>query len=70
MIADFAFIGALVMLPLPQVLKSFRVAALYLASAAATVGAILFNACPRCGNDFCPMKDLSRAVGGRTGRDH
>jgi hypothetical protein len=58
MIADFTFIGALVLFPLPQVLKKPKLAALYLASVAAGMSALLFNACGRCGNDFCPMKDL------------
>ncbi len=62
MAADFAFVGAVVMVPLPQALKSLRLAVLYLGACAAAVGAILLNACPRCGNDFCPMKDVSRAL--------
>jgi hypothetical protein len=64
MIADFSYIGALVLFPLPQVMKRTGLAALYLASATAAVTAILLNACPRCGNDFCPMKDVHRIITG------
>lgn len=67
MIADFAYIGALVLFPLPQAMKKARLGALYLASGAAAVASILLNACPRCGNEFCPMKDLHRAVNGLKG---
>jgi hypothetical protein len=67
MAADFAFVGAVVMIPLPEALKSLRLAALYLGACAAAVGAILLNACPRCGNDFCPMKDLSDLLVGTGG---
>ena len=62
MIADFTYIGALVLFPMPQVFKRARLAALYLLSAAAALGAIQFNACGRCENDFCPMKDLHRII--------
>jgi len=62
MVADFAIIGALVLFPLPQVFKEFHLTVVYLAAAAAGLGSILINACPRCGNDFCPMKDLHRAI--------
>ena len=66
MIADFAYIGALSLFPLPQVLKSRRLAALYLLSTAAGATAILVGACPKCGNEFCPMKDLSNRIPSRT----
>jgi hypothetical protein len=62
MFVDFAFMVALALIPLPQVLKRSRLAVLYLLSLAAFFFAILFNACGRCGNDFCPMKDLEKAV--------
>lgn len=58
MIVDFAYIGTLSLLPLPQVLKSRRLTVLYLLSAAAGFTAILAGACGRCANEFCPMKDL------------
>lgn len=64
MYADFAFIGLLSILPLPQVFKRLSLGVLYLAAVAAGFSAILFNACGRCGNDFCPMKDLHRVVAG------
>lgn len=58
MVADFTFLGALALMPLPQVFIKKRLAVLYLASLVAFFSAILFNACGRCGNDFCPMKNL------------
>jgi hypothetical protein len=58
MIADFAFLGALWLIPLPQALKSFKTAILYLGSLAGITGSILSDACGRCGNEFCPMKDV------------
>ena len=62
MIADFAYIGLLVLYPLPQVLKSFRLTVLYLLSTLLGFGNILTRACDRCGNEFCPMKDLYRRI--------
>lgn len=62
MIADFAFLGALALIPLPQVLKKFSLAVLYLGSIAVGMGSILQNACGRCGNTFCPMKDVREKV--------
>jgi len=67
MIADFAFIGALALFPLPQVLRSRRLAAAYLISVMAGMSSILLNACGRCGNGFCPMKDLRRSLTGGCG---
>jgi hypothetical protein len=64
MIADFAFIGALALMPIPQVLKRFKLTVLYFSAVAASMGRILFNACDRCGNEFCPMKDLNKAISG------
>jgi hypothetical protein len=64
MVADFAFIGVLALVPLPQVRKRRRLAVLYLLSLAAFFFAILFNACGRCGNEFCPMKDLESRLSG------
>jgi hypothetical protein len=61
---DFAFLGALMLIPLRQVLKSRVLAVAYFLTSGACVAAILRNACPRCGNEFCPMKDLSRLVAG------
>lgn len=62
MMADFTYMGVLALIPLPQVLKKRRLAVLYLLSLAAFFSAVLFNACGRCGNDFCPMKDLEKRV--------
>lgn len=68
MIIDLSLLGALAMVPMPQVFKKWWLALLYLASVGAGTGAILFTACGRCGNDFCIMKDVHRAVtGGRAG---
>ena len=62
MVADFAFLGVLALLPLPQVLKRFRLAVLYLLSIGVGMGSILKNSCGRCGNEFCPMKDVREKV--------
>lgn len=62
MTLDFAFMGAMMLIPLRQVLKSPVLAAAYLLGTAAGFYAILSNACPRCGNDFCPMKDVSKRL--------
>lgn len=62
MIADFAFIGLLTMMPLRDALKRKGLGLLYVASVAAGLGAILTNACERCGNDFCPMKDVRARI--------
>jgi hypothetical protein len=62
MALDLAFIGALVALPLRQVLKSPKLAAVYMAASAGGMGAILYGACGKCGNEFCPMKDLRAKI--------
>lgn len=62
MIVDFTLLGLLAIIPLPQVLKRSRLAVLYLLSLAAFSTVILFNACGRCGNEFCPMKGLEKKV--------
>jgi len=62
MILDFTFLGTLWLLPLPQVFKKKWLGLLYAASVAACLGAVMTNACGRCGNDFCPMKDVYEAV--------
>jgi hypothetical protein len=68
MIADLSLLGALAMVPIPQVFRKPWLALLYLASLGAGTGAMLFTACGRCRNDFCIMKDVHRAAtgGGRT----
>lgn len=62
MMADFALMGLLSLAPLPQVLKDFKLTLLYVTSVATAVLSILFNSCWRCGNRFCPMKDISRKI--------
>jgi hypothetical protein len=62
MTADLAYIGALVALPLRQVLKSPRLAAIYFAASIGGMASVLFTSCGRCGNEFCPMKDLYRVL--------
>jgi hypothetical protein len=59
MTLDFAFLGAVMLIPLRQVLKSKLLTAAYLLGTVAGFYGILKNACPRCGNEFCPMKDLA-----------
>ncbi|MBU1672569.1 MAG: hypothetical protein KKF41_03905 [Actinobacteria bacterium] len=63
MMVDFAFIGALALIPLPSALKRPRLALAYLASLAAGLTAVVLDACPRCENEFCPMKDVRRSLG-------
>jgi hypothetical protein len=60
--ADIAIILALGFYAMPQTNKSLKLALVYQASIVAAVGAILFNGCGKCGNDFCPMKDLRKAI--------
>lgn len=62
MIVDFALIGVLMAFPLREVFRRRWVAAAYLLTSAAGMGSILLRSCPGCANDFCPMKDLSRAL--------
>jgi hypothetical protein len=62
MIVDFVFMGAIMLMPLRQVLKKPGLAIAYLGITAAGMGSILFSACGRCGNEFCPMKDLNRML--------
>ena len=62
MIADFTLISLLSLLPLPQVFREFKLALLYVTSLASALASILLNACWRCGNRFCPMKDISRKI--------
>ena len=62
MMADFALMGLLSLAPLPQVFKESRLTLLYVTSLFSAVSSILFNSCWRCGNRFCPMKDISRKI--------
>ena len=64
MVVDLAFIGLLAAMPLPQVLRSRKLAALYCAALALGFGRILFLSCPSCANEFCPMKDLHGMTAG------
>jgi hypothetical protein len=62
MVADFAIMGAIMAMPLREVIRNPSLALAYLLSTVAGMGSILVNACGRCGNDFCPMKDLRRTL--------
>lgn len=62
MIVDFAYMGAMMMIPMRQVLKKPWLALAYFGITAAGFGSIFFNACSRCGNEFCPMKDMSNKL--------
>jgi len=64
MIVDLAFIGLLAAMPLPQVMRNRKLAALYFAALALGSGRVLFLSCPTCANEFCPMKDLHGMVTG------
>ena len=59
---DFAFMGALILMPLRDAFKSRRMAVAYLASLIAGIATILVNGCGKCSNDFCPMKDARRKL--------
>ena len=67
MTIDLAYIGLLGIMPMRQVLKRPLLAIVYLVAYAGGFGAILINACGRCGNEFCPMKDLRRMVEDKIG---
>lgn len=62
MIVDFAFMGAIMALPLRQVLRRPLTALAYAVTSALAVGSILLRSCDSCENEFCPMKDLREAV--------
>lgn len=62
MIADFAIMGAIMTMPLRQVLRKPSLAIAYLVATGAGMSSILLNACGKCGNEFCPMKDLRKVV--------
>ena len=64
MTVDLAFIGLLAAIPLPQVMRNRKLAALYFAMLVLGFGRILFQSCPSCANEFCPMKDMHRVVSG------
>lgn len=64
MTADFSYITLLILYPLPQVLKSFRMSLLYICSVLVGYGNIIYRACGKCENEFCPMKDWNRALKG------
>ncbi len=62
MIVDLAVIFGLGFYAMPQLNKSLKLALVRNAFAIAAIGSILSNACPKCGNDFCPMKDVRKAI--------
>jgi hypothetical protein len=59
---NFALLAAIESIPQPQVFKSRKLALLFYAFVVTRLGAVLFNACAKCGNDFCPTKDLHKAI--------
>lgn len=63
MLVDFAWLGLIGALPVRQVLKSKVLALTYFVPLAAGLWRILTKACPACGNDFCPMKDVAGILG-------
>jgi hypothetical protein len=62
MVVDFIYMGALMMIPMRQVFRRPLTALAYFGLTAAGFGSIFLNSCSRCGNEFCPMKDLSRML--------
>ncbi|RJP27734.1 MAG: hypothetical protein C4536_13555 [Actinobacteria bacterium] len=61
-IADMVFMTAMLTYASPQIFKHYKIAVLYMASVFALWVRLLFNACGRCGNDFCPMKDVRKVI--------
>ena len=61
-IADFVLLFLPGVIAFPQTHKNHKLALLYTASVVAALGALLFNGCGKCGNDFCPLKDVHKAI--------
>lgn len=62
MIKDFAFVGLIALMPMPQAFKKTRLGLAYLLSLLIATSALFFSACGRCQNDFCPMKDVHKKL--------
>jgi hypothetical protein len=57
---DFIYAFAPAFYAMPQILKNRKIALLYFASLFVSLSPILYNSCGKCGNDFCPMKDIRK----------
>jgi hypothetical protein len=62
MLIDFALIFGVGFYAVPQVINNRKLAIVYFASVMAAMGAIVFGCCEKCGNEFCPMKDVRKAI--------
>ncbi len=66
MLIDFSIIGLLALFPLREAMNLRVIRVLYPASLLAGFLFIFLKGCPRCGNDFCPLKVLYNSLpGGR-----
>jgi hypothetical protein len=63
MLVDLALIFALGFYAAPQVNKSRKLALVSNLAGLAAFAAVLFSACGKCGNEFCPMKGVRKAIG-------
>lgn len=57
----------IVLIPLPQILQSRWLTILYASGVIASSMGFFKYGCPNCGNDFCPHKDISKALLRRPG---
>jgi hypothetical protein len=62
-IFDLALIFALGFYAAPQINKSRKLALINNVAGLAAFAAVLFSACGKCGNEFCPMKGVRKAIG-------
>jgi hypothetical protein len=59
---DFIYAFAPAFYALPQILKDRKIAMLYFTSLSVCLMPIIYNSCGKCGNNFCPMKDLRKVI--------
>jgi hypothetical protein len=63
MLFDLALINALGFYAAPEVKKSRKLALINNIAGLVAFAAVLFSACGKCGNEFCPMKSVRKAIG-------
>lgn len=59
MLADFAYVGFMMTVPMRQILKRPVTAILFAFLLLLAVFVVQSRACPVCENDFCPLKQLN-----------
>lgn len=62
MLIDFTMVGLIALLPLREALRTKMIRVLYPASLLLGASGVFFRGCPRCGNDFCPLKRLYESM--------